>query len=126
MSTIRTTILLDADSRRAAKALAAQLNVSPSEAIRRALVRYRDEVLGLPSDARRRRTAALERLFGLFEGHDAEAEVRRLRRPRRRAADIAIGVTAASRNALLLTRNARDFAGIDGLDLEGLADETAS
>ena len=27
---------------------------------------------------------------------------------------------------VLLTRNARDFAGIDGLDLEGLADETAS
>jgi len=33
-------------------------------------------------------------------------------RPRRCGADIAIGVTAASLGAHLLTRNARDFAGI--------------
>ena len=32
--------------------------------------------------------------------------------PRRRAADIAIGVTAAAREAVLLSRNAADFAGI--------------
>ena len=48
------------------------------------------------------------------------AEVfRRLGSPRRRAADIAIGVTAASFEATLLTRNARDFAGIPGLAVEG-------
>ncbi len=47
------------------------------------------------------------------------AEVfRRLGSPRRRAADIAIGVTAASCDAILLTRNARDFAGIPGLEVE--------
>lgn len=47
------------------------------------------------------------------------AEVfRLLGSPRLRAADIAIGVTAASSGARLLTRNARDFAGIPGLDLE--------
>ena len=40
--------------------------------------------------------------------------------PRRRAADIAIGVTAASHDATLLTRNARDFAGIPGLEVEDL------
>ncbi len=37
---------------------------------------------------------------------------------RRRAADIAIGVTAASLGALLISRNARDFAGIPELELE--------
>jgi predicted nucleic acid-binding protein len=43
---------------------------------------------------------------------------RRLGSPRRRAADIAIGVTAAASSAILLTRNARDFAGIPDLELE--------
>ena len=43
---------------------------------------------------------------------------RRLGSPRRRAADIAIGVTAAAVDAVLLTRNARDFAGIEGLRLK--------
>ena len=38
--------------------------------------------------------------------------------PRRRAADIAIGVTAASCGATLVTRNARDFAGIPDLEVE--------
>lgn len=50
----------------------------------------------------------------------ASAEVfRQLGSPRRRAADIAIGVTAVLRGATLLSRNARDFAGIPDLDLEG-------
>ena len=44
---------------------------------------------------------------------------RELGSPRRRAADIAIGVTAAMRGALPISRNARDFAGIPDLDLEG-------
>jgi tRNA(fMet)-specific endonuclease VapC len=43
---------------------------------------------------------------------------RMLGSPRRRAADIAIGVTAAAMGAVLLTRNSRDFAGIPGLDVE--------
>lgn len=38
--------------------------------------------------------------------------------PRRRAADLAIGVTALASDATLLTRNARDFEGIPGLRLE--------
>jgi len=47
------------------------------------------------------------------------AEVfRQLGSPRRRAADIAIGVTAAALGATLATRNARDFAGIPGLVVE--------
>jgi predicted nucleic acid-binding protein len=47
------------------------------------------------------------------------AEVfRNLGSPRRRAADIAIGVTAAAMEAVLLTRNRGDFAGIPQLRLE--------
>lgn len=49
----------------------------------------------------------------------AAAEVfRSLGSPRKRAADIAIGVTAAAAGAALLTRNAKDFARIPGLKLE--------
>ena len=43
---------------------------------------------------------------------------RRLGSPRKRAADVAIGVTATVHEAVLVTRNARDFAGIPGLRLE--------
>jgi predicted nucleic acid-binding protein len=43
---------------------------------------------------------------------------RQLGSPRRRAADIAIGVTATSLSATLLTRNSRDFAGIPALEVE--------
>jgi predicted nucleic acid-binding protein len=49
------------------------------------------------------------------------AEVfRRLGSPRRRAADVAIGVTAAAWEAVLLTRNASDFAGIPELRVESV------
>jgi predicted nucleic acid-binding protein len=48
----------------------------------------------------------------------AAEQFRRLGSPRKRAADVAIGVIAASRGATLLTRNARDFAGIAGLRVE--------
>ena len=49
----------------------------------------------------------------------AAADVfRRLGSPRRRAADVAIGVTAALSGAVLFTCNARDFAGIPGLEVE--------
>lgn len=44
---------------------------------------------------------------------------RQLGSPRARAADIAIGVTAALRGATLLSSNARDFAGIPDLVVEG-------
>jgi predicted nucleic acid-binding protein len=48
----------------------------------------------------------------------AAEQFRRLGSPRRRAADIAIGVVACRRDAILLTRNARDFAGVDGLRVD--------
>ncbi len=38
--------------------------------------------------------------------------------PRKRGADIAIGVTAVLADATLLTRNRRDFAGIQDLRIE--------
>lgn len=48
----------------------------------------------------------------------AAAEVfRSLGSPRKRAADIAIGVTAAATGAALLTRNGKDFSGVPGLKL---------
>lgn len=62
-------------------------------------------------------------VVGFSEGIAGRAaEVfRRLGSPRRRAGDVAIGVTAVTREAVLLTRNARDFAGIPDLELEGTA-----
>lgn len=58
-----------------------------------------------------------------FDGPLAEAAgavFASLGRPRRRANDIAIAVTARQRSATLLTRNARDFAGIAGMTVEGV------
>lgn len=73
---------------------------------------------------------AVGRAFLLEEGvvpfseevatHAAEV-FRLLGSPRRRAADIAIGVTAAVFQAVLLTCNVNDFAGIPNLNLENVA-----
>lgn len=71
--------MLDDESRTAARDVAARLNCSTSEAFRRAILRYRDEVAGVPEEARKRRVEALHRLIELFEGHDAKAEIRRLK-----------------------------------------------
>lgn len=50
---------------------------------------------------------------------DRAAELyRRLRGPRRRAGDLIIAATALQRSATLLTLNVKDYADIDGLDLE--------
>ena len=51
--------------------------------------------------------------------HAAGEVFRQLGSPRRRAADVAIGVTAAMRGATLISSNARDFAGIPDLVVEG-------
>lgn len=50
----------------------------------------------------------------------AASVFRSLGSPRKRAADIAVGVTATSAGAALVTRNAKDFAGIPGLKLVAL------
>ncbi len=62
---------------------------------------------------------------GIIAFTDALAELageqfRKLGSPRRRAADVAIGVVAVSRDATLVTRNARDFAGIQSLKLDAV------
>ncbi len=75
----RTTLLLDDETRQAARQLALRYDCSTSEAIRRAVVRHRDAAFGVPAERRRERRRALERLFELFEGHDAEEEIRRLK-----------------------------------------------
>jgi predicted nucleic acid-binding protein len=55
---------------------------------------------------------------------EAAEAFRRLGSPRKRAADVAIGVTAVAHDAVLLTRNARDFAGISNLNVEAAKKHT--
>lgn len=58
----RTTLLLDDETRTAARELALRYDCSTSDA-----------------SARAKRVRTLERLFELFEGHDADSEIRRLK-----------------------------------------------
>lgn len=76
---IRTTLILDEDVHYAAGELAHRYGCSVSEAIRRAVLRHRDAVLGIPPSRRSERVRALERLFDLFQDHDPADEVRRLK-----------------------------------------------
>lgn len=75
----RTTIVLDDKARDAARQLARRYGCSVSEAIRRSLLRQRDAALGLTVRRRRLRSRTLRQLLKLFEGHDAAAEIRRLK-----------------------------------------------
>lgn len=75
----RTTLLFDEATRQAARELAAVYACSVSEAIRRAVVRQRDVVLGVSAEQRKQRRALLDKAFALFEGHDADAEIARLK-----------------------------------------------
>ena len=75
----RTTLVLDERAQKAAKALARHYDCSVSEAVRRAVVRHCDVVLGVPAVSREQRKVALTRLIDLFEGHDAGAEIRGLK-----------------------------------------------
>ncbi len=79
MPSTRTSLLLDDETRQAARELALRYGCSVSEAIRRAVIRQRDTVFGVPAASRKERRQVLERLFDLFDGNDAEAEVRRLK-----------------------------------------------
>jgi hypothetical protein len=75
----RTTIVLGPAERRAAKRLASRWGVTPSEAIRRALMRVAGEELAEQRERKRRqRVAALEHLIQLSEGQDVRAEIARL------------------------------------------------
>jgi hypothetical protein len=75
----RTTLLLDAETREAARELARRYDCSVSEAIRRSVVRQRNAELGPHSARRLTRRRALQRAFRLFQGNDAAAEIRRLK-----------------------------------------------
>jgi hypothetical protein len=75
----RTSLILDDDSRKAARQLAARYGCSTSEAIRRAVLSHRDAVFGIPAQSRQERRSHLLRLIDLFEGHDAADEIRRLK-----------------------------------------------
>lgn len=77
--THRTTVLLDEPTRQAARDLARHYECTASEAIRRAVVRHRDTVLGSPRMQRKQRRKILERLFWLFNGSRPEEEIRRLK-----------------------------------------------
>jgi hypothetical protein len=75
----RTTIILGPAERAAAKQLAAAWDVTPSEAIRRALLRVANEDLaGSRSRKRRQRKAILEQLIKLSKGNKVEAEIRHI------------------------------------------------
>ncbi|MBI3925610.1 MAG: ribbon-helix-helix protein, CopG family [Armatimonadetes bacterium] len=75
----RTTLVLDEESLEAVRDLSHRLHASQSEVIRRAVIAYRQQIAGPSQASRSRRRRILEELFDLFEGHDPEAEVRRLK-----------------------------------------------
>ena len=79
MNAKRTTLLLDDESRKAARQLADYYDCSVSEAIRRSLIAQRDSVAGVTKRIRQERVKALKHLFEIFEGNDAAEEVRRLK-----------------------------------------------
>ena len=79
MATERTTIILGSAERAAAKRLAAQWGVTPSEAIRRALLKVAEVELGQQRARKaKQRGAALERLIALSRGIDVDAELKRI------------------------------------------------
>ena len=75
----RTTLVLDDETKRAARQLALRYGCSTSEAIRRAILHQRDFVFGIPAASRAERRKSLDRLIQLFEGHDAQDEIERLK-----------------------------------------------
>ncbi len=75
----RTTILLDDETRKAARDIAHRLGCSTSEAIRRAILRFRDQSTGVSPDERRRRVKVLNELIARFDGRDAREEVARIK-----------------------------------------------
>ncbi len=75
----RTSLILDEETKHAARQLALRYGCSTSEAIRRAILRQRDAVFGVPSESRRERHSSLLRLIDLFKDNDGEEEIGRLK-----------------------------------------------
>ena len=71
--------MLDEAALGAAHELAAHFRVTTSQAIRQAVLAYRDQVTGAPAAQTDMRLRTLEHLFELFEGHDPAEEVSRLK-----------------------------------------------
>lgn len=71
--------MMDKQTRQAARELALRYGCSTSEAIRRAVLRHHDSLFGIPAQSRTERRKVLDRLVELFEGRDAEEEVRRIK-----------------------------------------------
>lgn len=79
MASERTTIILGDAERAAAKRLAVRWGVTPSEAIRRALLKVADAELVEHRQRRaKQRRAALEKLITLSRGMDVDAELERI------------------------------------------------
>jgi hypothetical protein len=79
MASNRTTIVLGEKERRAAKRLAALWGVTPSEAIRRAVIKVDEETVPASRErARRARANALERARDVFASMDIERELARI------------------------------------------------
>jgi hypothetical protein len=75
----RTTIVLGERARHAAERLATLWGVTPSEAIRRAVIEVDQEtVRASPERVRRARADALDRAQAVFETMDVESEIARL------------------------------------------------
>ena len=79
MIDMRMSLVLDEESRQAARDLARHYDCSLSEAIRRSILAHWDAVMGVTPELRRRRTMALRRLIELYEGTDPEEEIARLK-----------------------------------------------
>lgn len=75
----RTSLILDDETRHAARRLALHYGCSTSEAIRRAILRQQDLVFGVPAESRQERSKNLLRLVELFKGHDGKDEIGRLK-----------------------------------------------
>ena len=75
----RTTILLDDEVQAAARDLAHRYGCSASEAIRRSVLHHREAVIGVSPTRRKERVQVLNLLIGMFEDHDIEEEIRRLK-----------------------------------------------
>ena len=79
----RTTIVLGPDERAAAKRLAAVWDVTPSEAIRRALLRVASEELAKHRAKKaRQRSVILDQLIKISKTTQVDAEIRRLKEDR--------------------------------------------
>jgi hypothetical protein len=81
----RTTIILGPSERAAARRLAAAWNVTPSEAIRKALMRVaREELVEQRARKRRQRTTILEQLIRVSKGSRIDEELRQVSEERDR------------------------------------------